>query len=147
EQQHDGDFQDEHPTVRLVMVQQLIQIIQSLQFAIDSSVPISEVEAGGNFLVNASQVPVAKELGDVGQFIAEACQVDPNLSQLAKNCAATAQSTHDEVAICPFEGIVQKTIIGFQLCQLKVSQFHDVERLIKVGPLIDNQGGIPIYDN
>src|SRR5882724_6062208 len=85
EQQYNRDFQDQHPSVGLVMIEQLIQIIERLKFSMDRPVPIGQVKPGRNILVNSRKVPIAEELRDIGQFIAEAGQVDPNLPQLAQN--------------------------------------------------------------
>src|SRR5713226_5050841 len=66
EQQHDRHFQDQHPAVGLVMIQQLIEIIQGFQFPVHRSVPIAQMKSRRNVFVNASQVPIAKELADIG---------------------------------------------------------------------------------
>ena len=80
EQQHDGRFQQEHPAVGLIVIQELIQVIESLQFTCDSAMPITEMEAGGDILVDAGEVPIAEELGDIREFIVESRQIDPNFT-------------------------------------------------------------------
>src|SRR5439155_22112096 len=72
EQQHNRHFQDQHPAVSLVMIQQLIEIIQGFQFPVHRSVPIAQMKSSGDIFVNACQVPIAEKLADIGQLIAEA---------------------------------------------------------------------------
>ena len=69
-------------------LQQLVQVVQRLELLVDRAVPVGEVEAGGEALVDAGEVPVAEELGDVGQLVAEAGQVDADLAQLPLDPAA-----------------------------------------------------------
>ena len=72
EQQHNGRFEDQHQAIGLVVLQQLVKIVQRLQFFIDRPVPIAQMKAGGDVLVNSRQMPITEEFGDVGEFIAEA---------------------------------------------------------------------------
>ena len=45
EQQHDGGFEYHHPAVVLVMLQELVEIIERLEFAIDGPMPFGKVES------------------------------------------------------------------------------------------------------
>ena len=44
EQQHDGRFQHEHPTVGLVVFQQLVEVVERLELAVNRAMPVAEVE-------------------------------------------------------------------------------------------------------
>src|ERR1700722_9042550 len=87
EEQDDGAFQDEHPARVLVLLEELVEVVQSFEFAVDGAVPIAEMEAGGDVFVNAGEVPVTEELGDVREFIVEAGEVNADVAQFAQDVA------------------------------------------------------------
>src|SRR5258706_16186384 len=91
EQQHDRDFQNQHPPIRLIVIKQLIQIVQGFQLPIDCPMPIAQMKSGRNIFVNSRQVPIAEKFGDVRQFIVEASEVDANLSQFAHHRSAASK--------------------------------------------------------
>ena len=91
EQQHNGRFEDQHQAIGLVVLEQLIQVVERLEFFVDRPVPIAQMKAGGDVLVNSREVPIAEEFGDVGEFIAEPGEIDPDFAQLAQHIAFTAQ--------------------------------------------------------
>ena len=109
--------------------------------------PVAEMEAGGEVLVNARQVPVAEELRNVGQLITEPRQVNADFPQLAQHGRPAARRSRAQVAIRPVQRVVQDAVVGFQLRQLQVGQLHHVERLLEVLRLIDNQRRVPIHDH
>ena len=88
EQQDDGDFQDQHEAVVAVALEELVEVVEGLELVVDGVVPVGEVEAGGDGLVDAGEVPVAEELGDVGEFVVEAGEVDADFAQFAQDAAA-----------------------------------------------------------
>src|SRR5438094_7403364 len=91
EQQHNGRFEDQHQAIGLIVLEQLVQIVERLEFFINCAVPIAKMKAGGDVLVNAREVPIAEEFGDVGELIAEAGEIDPDFAQLTQDIALTAQ--------------------------------------------------------
>ncbi len=91
EQQNDRDFQNHHPTVGLVLLEQLVEIRQRLELAFDVPVPFTQVKTARQLLVNPCQVPVAEKFGDVRQFIVEPRQVNADFAQLAQGVRPRAQ--------------------------------------------------------
>src|ERR1017187_6192042 len=68
EQQNDGHFQNQHPAVGLDVVEQLVEVVQRLQFAPDGFVPVGQMKSRGNVFVNARQMPITKEFrGEIGR--------------------------------------------------------------------------------
>ena len=65
EQKHDGDLQREHPAVHAVLVEELVKLVEGLEFFVDGVMPVGQVETRGEALVDAREVPVAEEFGDV----------------------------------------------------------------------------------
>lgn len=61
EQEHNGHFQYHHPFVRLVVLEQLIQVVQRLQFPIDRPMPIRQVKTARYLFVDAREVPITEE--------------------------------------------------------------------------------------
>src|SRR5437764_15478569 len=106
--------------------------------------PIAEMKAGGDILIDTGEVPIAKKFRDVRKLIAETRKVDADFAQLAHNAAAPAQSAGSQIAISPLERFIENPIIGFQFGELQVGQLHDEKDLLKIAPFIDDQRGIPI---
>ena len=69
-QQHDCHFEDEHPTIGLIVIEQLVKVVECLQLFVDRPVPIAKVKTGGDSLIDSRQMPITKKLADVLQFIA-----------------------------------------------------------------------------
>src|SRR5437867_2355441 len=150
EQHYDGQFENEHRAVVLVGPQDLVEAVQRLEFFVDGAVPVGQVEAVGQALVDARQVPVAEKLGDVGQLIGEARQVDADLAQLALDgggFAATQRGGGGEVAIGAVDRRVQQPVVRLQLRQLEVGQLHDVQHFVEAARVVDDQGGVPVDDH
>src|ERR1035437_3562780 len=99
EQQHNGRFENHHPAVGLVVLEQLIEVVERLQLAVNGPVPVAKMEAQGDSFVNPRQMPVAKKLGDVRQFVVEARKVNAQFAQLAQDVAARAEPALAEVAV------------------------------------------------
>jgi hypothetical protein len=51
DQQDDRRFQDHHPTVILVVLQELVKIIEGFKFLVDGAMPIGQVKAGRDIVV------------------------------------------------------------------------------------------------
>ena len=66
EQQDDRDLKDEHPTIGLVVIEQLIEVVEGLEFAVDGLVPITQVKASCDIFIDAGEMPVAKKFRDIG---------------------------------------------------------------------------------
>src|ERR1700679_1843314 len=69
EEQHDGDFQDNHHAVVLIVLEQLVEVVQRLELAVHGAMPVAEMESGGDVFVDAREMPVAEKLGDVGKLV------------------------------------------------------------------------------
>src|SRR5207245_706926 len=106
-----------------------------------------QMKAGGNVFINARQVPVAEELSDIGQLVAEAGQVNADFAQLTQHDTAPAHRPHGQIAIGPLQRTVQNPVVSLQLGQLQVGQLHHVERLVKVLRLVNEQGRVPVNDH
>src|SRR5204863_3752534 len=102
-------------------------------------VPFGEMEAGGEVLVNAREVPVAEEFSDVREFIAEPREVDADLAQLAQDAGVAATAARAQVPIRALQRMIQDAIVSLQFRQLQIGQLHDVKRLVKVLPLINQE--------
>src|SRR5678816_4173450 len=100
EQQHNGGFQNQHPPVRAVVLQELVKIVEGLEFLIDGAVPVRQVKTRGDALIKSGQMPVAEEFGDVRKFIAETGEVDANLAKSPKDLAAAPNRATPQIAIC-----------------------------------------------
>src|SRR5437588_8053306 len=114
------------------MVEQLVQIGQRLEFVVNRPVPFAKVEAGGDVFVNSREMPVAKEFGDIGKLITETGKINADFAQFAQDRGAPPGATGAQVAVSPFERMVQEPVVGFQFRQLQIRQLHDVQRLIKI---------------
>src|SRR5258708_12572345 len=68
EEQHNGHFENEHPTIRLVMIEQLVQVVEGLQLAVNGSMPIRQMETRRNIFVNPSQIPIPQQFGAVANL-------------------------------------------------------------------------------
>src|SRR5436305_7410554 len=79
EQQHDRQLQHQHRAVVLIGAEDLVEVVQGLELVVDRAVPVGQVEAVGQPLVDARQVPVAEEFGDIRQLIGKARQIDADL--------------------------------------------------------------------
>src|SRR5436190_19658289 len=121
-QQNNRNFQDQHPPVGLVVIEQLVQIIQGLQLVVDSAMPVGEMKSSRNILVDPGKVPVAKELSDVGELIAKASQVDTDFAEFAQDGAAPTHGSGAQITIGSFEGDIQEPVVCLQFSQLKVGQ-------------------------
>src|SRR5688500_14089388 len=75
EEEDDGGFEDEHPAVGLVVLEELVEVVEGADFFVNESMPFAEVEARGDGVMHAGEVPVADKFGDVGKFVAEAGEV------------------------------------------------------------------------
>ena len=42
------------------------EVVEGFEFFVNGVMPIGQMKAGGDGLVNAGEVPIAEELGDVG---------------------------------------------------------------------------------
>lgn len=62
------------------MIQKLVQIVQSLQLIVNRAMPVTQMKARRDILVDARQVSITEEFSDVGELIAESRQVDANFS-------------------------------------------------------------------
>ena len=69
EEQHDGGLENDHPAIVLVVLEELIEIVERLELAVDRSMPVAEMKARSNTFVDARKMPVPEELGGVGQFV------------------------------------------------------------------------------
>ena len=107
------------------------------------------MEAGGQCLVNPRQVPVAEELGDIGQFVAEACQVDADLAKLTLHAGRlpAAPAAGGDVAVRFFHRVVENAVVRLQFRELHVGQLHQVERFVQIVRLVDDDGGVPVDDD
>ena len=63
EEEDDGDFKGEHPTVVAVLGKKLIEIVEGAEFGVDGAMPVGKVKAGGDVFVEAREVRIAKEFG------------------------------------------------------------------------------------
>ena len=45
EEEDDGGFEDEHPAVGLVVLEELVKVIESADFFVDEAMPFAEVKA------------------------------------------------------------------------------------------------------
>src|SRR5687768_18702 len=61
EQEDDRRFEDQHPAVVLLGPEELVEVVEGLELFVDRVVPVGEVEAGADALVDAGEVPVAEE--------------------------------------------------------------------------------------
>ena len=147
EEQDDGDFEQEHPAVIVILLEKLVHVVEGLEFFVDGAVPVGEVKTGGDGLIDAGEVPVAEEFGDVGKLVGEACQVDADFGELAHGLAAGAEVAGGDVAVGAFDGFVEDTVVGFEFGELEVGQLHDVDDLGEIGGLIEDQGGVPVDDD
>src|SRR5437870_13896627 len=44
EQQHDGDFEGEHPAIHLVLLMQAVEVVHRAQLLVDGAVPVGQME-------------------------------------------------------------------------------------------------------
>jgi len=146
EEDDDGDLECEHPAVGLVVLQHFVEFADGAELVIDGAVPVAGVEPGGGHLVEAGDVPVAEELGDVGQLVAEAGHVDAQFAEVAEELAAAADGD-GEIPVGPFEGGVEEAVVGFEFGELEVREFEDVEGFLPFGGFVDQQGGVPVDDD
>src|SRR5581483_8476444 len=139
EQQHDGHFQGQHPPVVLVVLEQLIEIVKGLELAIDGAMPVAQMKPGGNVFVNAREMPIAKKLGNVGQFIVKPGKVDADVAQFAQNVTAAAHMAFAKIAIGAFQGLVENPVVGFEFGQLKVRQLDHIKRFVEILGLVNDE--------
>src|SRR5678815_3587990 len=85
EEQDDGGFQDEHPTIVLIVLQDLVEITERLQLLFHGLMPIAQVKARGEVLIEPGEMPVSKKLRDVQQLIAKSRHIDPNFPKFQQN--------------------------------------------------------------
>src|SRR2546430_17595472 len=145
EQQHNGCLEHEHPAIGLVVLEQLVKIGQRLELFVDGPVPVAEVEPGRNVFVYSRQVPITEKLRDVGEFIAQARQVNANFAQLTPHIAFAAQRLLPQIAIGPFQRLIQNAVVSLQLRQLEIGQFHDIECLVEILRLLPSTRPRPRY--
>ena len=112
EKQHDGGLEDHHPAIGLVLVKDLVKVIEGFEFLFDRALPVRQMETGGDAGINAGEVPVAEEFGDIGQFIAELSQIDPQFAQFAQDTALQTQASHPQIAVGPLEGTPSGEVMG-----------------------------------
>lgn len=147
EEEDDGGFEDHHPAVVVVLFEDLIHGIEGVEFFVDGAVPVGEVEASGDGLVDSGEVPVAEEFRDIGEFIGEACEVDADFGELAHDFGAGARGVRGEIAVGSVDGFVEDSVVGFEFGELEVGQFHDMDDFGEIGGLVEDEGGIPVDDN
>lgn len=126
------------------MLEELVKIIQSADFIVDVLMPLAEVEAGSDHVVNAGEMPVAHEFRDVGEFVAESGEIDSNFAEEEDHLALAG--TGAKVAIGALQGAVEEAIVCFEFGEMEVGEFHDVEDFGKILRFVDHEGGIPIND-
>ncbi len=112
-QQDHCHLQREHPAIAAIGLEDQVQVVEGFELFVDGAVPVAEVEAGGEALVEVGEVPVAEEFGDVQQFVAKASQIDANFAQLALNARVlpAREALGKEIAIGPIDGVIGHTHI------------------------------------
>ena len=66
-----------------VGAEELVEVVERLELLVDRVMPVGEVESLTQALIDARQVPVAEEFGDVGELVAQAGEVDADFAELA----------------------------------------------------------------
>ena len=52
-----------------------------------------------------------------------------------------------EVAVGAFDDVVEDAVVGLELGELEVGEFHEVERFVEVARFVDDQRGVPVDDD
>lgn len=146
EEKNDGGFEPEHEPVVAVLLEELVEAVERPEFLVDGAVPVAQVEDAGGVLVDAGEVPFAEELGGVGEFVAEAGEVDAQFAQFGED-GGRAALVGGEVAAGLVEGGVEKGIVGFEFLELDIGEFDDVEGFGEVVGFVDDQGAVPVGDD
>lgn len=148
EEEDDGRFEDEHPAIVAVGLEELVEFVEGLEFFVDGFLPVGEVEAGGDGLVDAGEVPVAEEFGAVLEFILEAGEVDADFAEFGEGASAAtfAEAADGEVAIGAIHDVVEDAVVDFEFGELEVGEFHEVDDFFGVAGFVDDEGGIPVDD-
>ncbi len=124
-------------------MQQVVQVGQGPELDVDGIVPVLQVKPVEKILVHSRQMPVAKELGDVHQFIVQTRHIHADLAEITADLPADPAGTR-QIAIGQLEHPIQDAVIGGELCKLNVGQFHDVDDLLQTALLAHHKGGIPV---
>lgn len=137
EKEDDGGFEDEHVAVVAVALEELVELVEGFEFFVVGALPVGEVEAGGEGLVDAGEMPVAEELGDVGKFVGDAGEVDADFAEFTQGAGAgpaahPTAAAAGEVAVGAVDDIIKDAVVGFELSELEVGQFHEVDHFIDV---------------
>src|ERR1043166_63660 len=90
EEQYNRQLQQQHPAIVLVQFKDLIKAVEGLELFVHRAVPIREMEASGDILINPGEVPVAKKFCDIREFVTEASEVDADFLQLLEHVGPTA---------------------------------------------------------
>ena len=102
------------------------------------------MEAHGGGLVDPGEMPIAEELAEVRQLVAETRHVDAQFAELAEDIGAAAQRAVAEVAVAALERGVEVPVVGLELGELEIGELQDVDGFGGVGRLVDEQRGVPI---
>lgn len=146
EEEDDGGFEPEHEPVVAVLLEEFVEAVERAEFFVDGAVPVAQVEDAGSILVDAGEVPFAEELGGVGEFVAEAGEVDAEFAQLGED-GGRAALVGGEVAAGLVEGGVEEGIVGFEFLELDIGEFDDVEGFGEVVGFVDEEGAVPVGDD
>jgi len=153
EEEAHGDFEDEEVAVEAVGLEELVEVVEGFEFFVDGFVPFGEVETGGDGLVDAGEVPVAEELGDVGEFIGHAGEVDADFAEVFEGFgAAPAPQSADrivsaEIAVGAVDDGIEDAVVGFELGELEVGEFHEVDHFVDEAGFVDDECGVPVDDD
>ena len=79
-----------------------MQVVERPELAVDGPVPIGQMEARGGGLVDPGEMPIAEELAEVRQLVAE----------LAEDIGAPAQRSVAEVAVAALTRGVEAPVGG-----------------------------------
>src|SRR5262245_54347379 len=81
---HNNDFQPKHPPFVDFGMNDTIELIHLSETLLDAGTPLIEVKTIAGSEVNAGQIPIPKEFGDVSHFIGQFGDIDPETAQVVQ---------------------------------------------------------------
>ena len=147
EKDDDDDFQPQHARFVHLAVDDAVKLVQLREPLLDAGAPLVEIKPVARAQIDAGEMPIAKELGDMGDFIGELGDIHAEPPQLPQRFVCGAkhrQMPPFQVVVGAIQVKVEPTVHHPELLELEIGQFQRIQNVVHVTSQIGNESSVPI---